>query len=90
MTETEKTRRGLDALYKAMEENQCYACSHEFVDVVEEFGTNILERAIKLLTPATIELEGGGTTWWYVCPECHCAIDRDDHYCKHCGQAVKE
>ena len=23
-------------------------------------------------------------------PECHGAIDRADHFCKHCGQAVKE
>ena len=37
-----------------------------------------------------IEIEGGGSTWWYVCPECHGAIVRADHFCKHCGQAVEE
>ena len=36
-----------------------------------------------------MELEGGGTTGWYVCPECHGEIDSSDHYCRHCGQAVK-
>lgn len=36
-----------------------------------------------------MEMEGGGTTWWYVCPECHGAIDSQDHFCRHCGQAVK-
>lgn len=90
MTEPEIIRRELEALHKAMGENQCYACSHEFVAVVEEFGTNIIERAIKLLTPETIELEGGGYNWWYVCPECHGQVDAADHFCKHCGQAVKE
>ena len=39
--------------------------------------------------PRKNEVEGGGPTWWYVCPECHGTIDRQDHYCKHCGQAVK-
>ena len=43
-----------------------------------------LERQI----PQEMELEGGGTTWWYVCPECHGAIDDRDKFCRHCGQAV--
>ena len=40
--------------------------------------------------PQEIEIEGGGSTWWHVCPECHGAIDRADHFCRHCGQAVKD
>lgn len=39
--------------------------------------------------PKEMELEGGGSTWWYVCPECHGAIDRQDSFCKNCGQKVK-
>ena len=27
-------------------------------------------------------------TWWYVCPGCRCAIDYQDHFCRHCGQAL--
>lgn len=38
--------------------------------------------------PQEIEIEGGGSTWWYVCPECHGAVDPQDHYCRHCGQAI--
>lgn len=34
-------------------------------------------------------VEGGGTTWWMVCPECHGAVDQQDHFCRHCGQALK-
>ena len=43
---------------------------------------------LRKLIPQDMELEGGGSTWWYVCPECHGAIDRADRFCKHCGQAV--
>ena len=35
-----------------------------------------------------IDIEGGGTSWWYVCPECRGAIDCRDRYCRHCGQAI--
>ena len=88
MTEAEKTRRGLEPLLNAMNSNQCYACSNEFVKAVKEFGTNILGDAIKRLTPIQIETEGGGLTWWNVCPECHGQVDKADHFCRHCGQAV--
>ena len=40
--------------------------------------------------PEAIEIEGGGSSWWYVCPECHGAIDLKDRFCRYCGQAVKE
>lgn len=40
--------------------------------------------------PKEMELEGGGSSWWYVCPECHGPIDQKDKFCRHCGQAVKE
>ena len=36
--------------------------------------------------PVEAELEGGGSTWWYVCGECHGEIGRGDAYCKHCGR----
>ena len=53
--------------------------------------TNITE-AIEEMNkrmPQEMEMEGGGSSWWYVCPECHGAIDSQDHFCRHCGQAVK-
>jgi predicted amidophosphoribosyltransferase len=34
------------------------------------------------------EIEGGGSSWWYVCSECHGAIDKNDQYCRHCGRKV--
>ena len=44
-----------------------------------------LERNI----PQEKEMEGGGTMWFPVCPECHGIIGSQDHYCRHCGQAVE-
>lgn len=45
---------------------------------------------LKRYIPQKMEVEGGGTSWWYVCPECHGAIDSQDLFCRHCGQAVEE
>ena len=33
---------------------------------------------------ATVEIEGGGCNWWYVCGECHGTIDDKDVECLHC------
>lgn len=59
----------------------------------EKWGAWIdtLEDAIALLKrEAEPELEGGGHTWWFVCSECHGAIDEKDQYCKHCGARMKK
>ena len=47
-------------------------------------------KELKRNIPQEMEIEGGNTTYWNVCPECHGAIDKKDHFCRHCGQAVKE
>lgn len=37
--------------------------------------------------PVVAEIEGDGRSfWWYVCGECHGAVDQGDKYCKHCGR----
>ena len=36
------------------------------------------------------EIEGGGSSWWYVCGDCHGAIDSSDRYCRHCGRRIKQ
>ena len=43
---------------------------------------------LKKRIPKETEIEGGGSTWWYVCPECHGTVDRKDNFCRHCGQAI--
>lgn len=49
MKDFEKVDKGLEALYNSMHENQCYACSHEFVEVAENFGTEIIADALELI-----------------------------------------
>ena len=54
---------------------------------------NAANEAVELLKEQEAvepELEGGGSNWWYVCGECHGAIDERDAYCRHCGRAVKK
>ena len=46
---TDELINGLNALHDSMHKNQCYACSCEFIDVANEFGTNILAEAIERL-----------------------------------------
>ena len=53
-----------------------------------ELQRKAAEELIKQI-PLKMEIEGGGLTWWYVCPECHGAIDDGDKDCRHCGQAVE-
>lgn len=31
-----------------------------------------------------VELEGGGSTWWYVCGECHGTVNYMQDICKGC------
>ena len=37
---------------------------------------------------AEAEMEGGGSTWYFVCGECHTAIDSHDKYCRQCGREI--
>lgn len=48
------------------------------------------EGELKRNIPQDMETEGGGSTWFLVCPECHGAVDPNDSYCRHCGQALKK
>ena len=37
---------------------------------------------------AEAELEGGGSTWWYVCGECHGAVNYQADTCPHCKSVL--
>lgn len=39
--------------------------------------------------PVPAEIEGGGSTWWNVCGECHTAIDTRDKFCRECGRRIR-
>lgn len=49
MIDSEKVIKGLIALHDSMNRNQCYACSNEFIETTNEFGTNILMDAAELI-----------------------------------------
>ena len=35
------------------------------------------------------EIEGSGHNWFFVCGECHTALNNHDKYCRECGRLVK-
>lgn len=39
--------------------------------------------------PVPVEIEGGGTTWFFVCGECHGAVDPGQERCRQCGRRLK-
>ena len=65
------------------------ACDGAFIRMLKD-ARDIIKELTERAKPQQIEMEGGGSTWWYVCPECHGPIDSKDHFCRHCGQAVED
>ena len=68
----------------------CAECDYEGIEGC--WNKVLLTDALALLKdqePVEPELEGGGSSWWHVCGECHGAIDASDRYCKHCGRRIK-
>ena len=45
--------------------------------------------AVVRLETAEAEIEGGGSTWWYVCGECRAPISPPDHFCRMCGRPLE-
>ena len=46
-------------------------------------------KALEERIPVETEIEGGGSTWWYVCGDCHTAVDSADRFCRQCGRPLK-
>ena len=100
MPEVNKVIAELDALRKSMDKNQCYTCSHEFIETVKEFGSTILSDAIDLLREQTsVKPERdslSGRIW--LCGNCGEFVGFEDHdlmdpnefdnYCRKCGKKV--
>ena len=90
MPDREIVIKELEALQKAMSDNQCYSCTHEFVDVVNLFGSNIVADALALLK----EQDAVAIIWKFGfphCPVCGQMLPEGDavKYCLHCGRSVK-
>ena len=68
----------IEALSSAKEEkDQTIRMSVQFRDEV-----------IRELMPEPAEWEGGGSNWFYVCPECHVNIKQGTRFCMSCGKEI--
>lgn len=56
----------------------------------EERVCKAIDAVAEHFKPVQAEIEGGGSSWWYVCEECRGVIDSSDSWCKHCGRPVKQ
>ena len=56
------------------------ACNSELADMIKG--------AYELLKPEPVEMEGGGSNWWYVCPECHGSVKYGTRFCGSCGKEI--
>lgn len=72
------TAKGLDSKWVYILVSEAERC----LELAEAEDTLLME-------PVPAEIEGGGSTWWYVCGECHGSINCDDSYCRHCGRKIK-
>ena len=72
-----KTAKALDSNFVYILVSEAEKC----LDLAEAEDTILSE-------PVPYEVEGGGSTWWYVCGECHGNVDGWDNYCKHCGRKI--
>ena len=61
------------------------------ISLSAESNTEIRQKwcPLKEMKPVPAEVEGGGSSWWWVCGDCHGAIDNKDKYCRHCGTEIK-
>ena len=37
---------------------------------------------------AEVEMEGSGHNWFFVCGECHTALNSTDKFCRQCGRRL--
>ena len=65
----------------------------KWVYILEKEAETCLELAdaeiVAVSEPVETEMEGGGSSWYRVCGECHGVVGDYDLYCKHCGRKLK-
>lgn len=89
MIDREKTIDNLEQQIRWIRDIEC----HKFAGWLH--AVMAMEDAIRLLKeqePVEPEMEGGGSegsSWWFVCSECHTNIGPYDHYCRECGRKIK-
>ena len=62
--------------------------SYTFYGISEVSGK--AAEMLQQMIPVKREMEGGGSTWFYVCEECHGTVDSRDRFCRHCGRPLED
>lgn len=73
--------------YSFIDSEHVYTNGSELIQVFRV--AQLIEHLLKEQDAVEPEIEGGGSTWWYVCGECRGAIDKADKFCRHCGREVR-
>ena len=56
---------------------------------VDPWAKEMAEDLLSRDKPMSPEIEGDRYSWWYVCSECHGAINLNDKFCHECGRRQK-
>ena len=57
-------------------------------DLTIRMSVQFRDEVIRDLMPEPAEWEGGGSNWFYVCPECHVHIKQGTRFCMSCGKEI--
>ena len=85
MPDREKYIEVLSKVVKTVKESNEDAPIKISLECIEDILTLLKEHE-----PVDMEIEGGGSTWWYVCEECHGSVDSNDLFCRHCGRPFRK
>lgn len=86
-----KPARAIEAIQGAIDREKSAEYTDWTICMSVQFAEELIEtlKAQEQQEPVPAELEGGGSSWWHVCGECHGWIDSSDSYCRHCGRRIK-
>ena len=73
---------------KGPPEEEDHGCIAKQVGAVLRKANEIIDEYDRRWKPVPAEIEGGNTTYWNVCGECHSIINQGDKFCHECGRPV--
>ena len=90
MTDRENVIKGLNDIGVFIAGRIGIKLAWNFLRTIDDAVAMLKEKeAVKPYVTGRGESFETAETWWYACGNCHEALDPDDKYCRHCGQAVK-
>ena len=82
MADKEKIMHELVLLIQREKLKVSCSCDGYDIDLLEAVFSLLKEQESK------VEIEGGGSTWCYVCGECHTSVSPYAKYCRECGRRL--